>query len=141
MRHAALLALLLATAAVAQIHPPLPNAGPPLILQLDGTLADARAAAGGFTVVTLDLRGKQPLTRYLGVERARTLGGDQPLLGKDVLDALAPFDRTLIVAGPPDLVAKLRALPAGSGVRVEGLVSISARTWYLRRVEESPASG
>lgn len=141
MRWAASLALLLATVARAQPPPPLPSAGPLLILRLDGVLERTRepAAAVGsaFTVVSLQLLGEPDDRRYLAVERARTVGGDHPLLGKDVLAALAPFDPNLLVAGSTELVQKLRALPPGR-VRLEGLVDRGSRVYQLREVRTPP---
>jgi hypothetical protein len=131
----ATLVLLLAPVAIAQVHPPLPNVGPPLILRLEGILQATRGAAerSGLTVVSFAfLDGARDGERFLGVESARTLGGDHPLDGKDVLAAVAPFDPNLLVAGPAGLVRTLRTLPAGASVRIEGLVDPGSRTYYLR---------
>jgi hypothetical protein len=73
--------------------------------------------------------------RWLGVDKARTVGGDQPLDGKDVLAIVAPFTPNLLVVGPADLVAPLRDAPPGTKVHVEGLVDRGARTYYLRRIQ------
>jgi hypothetical protein len=114
---------------------PLPNVGPPLLLRLEGTLEPSKAAAErvGFTAASLGFTGRDSgPDRWLGVTTARTVGGDQPLDGKDVLAAVAPFVPNLLVVGPPALAAELRAASAGTPVRVEGLVGRGSRTYYLR---------
>lgn len=126
-----------ATARADGLHPPLPNAGPPLILRLDGVLRPTAAAAKspGFAVTSFvflgDASGRQ---RYLSVTDARTVGGDHPLLGKDVLNLVAPFNPNFLVAGAPPLVARLQEAPDGTVVRIEGLVTGAGRTYYLRDV-------
>jgi hypothetical protein len=117
---------------------PLPNAGPPLLLKLEGVIQPSKAAATGigFTVTSFAfLGGKSQTERWLGVTKARTVGGDQPLDGKDVLAVVAPFTPNFLVVGPKDLVAQLRDAPPGTAVRIEGLVNRGSRTYFLRRVE------
>ena len=136
-----LLGLVLALARPAGTGPPtpLPNIGPPLLLRLQGVTAATPGAAAkvGFRVVSLGFLGDDATgVRYLGVTDARTVGGDQFLNGKDVLEMLAPFQPMLLVTGPPDLVARLRDVPPGSRVEIEGLVERAARTYYLRSVRD-----
>jgi len=139
---------LLATAAVAVaqhapgVSGPFPNVGPPLFLKLEGVIQPTREAAkgSGFTVTSFAfLGGKTEVQRWLGVTKARTVGGDQPLDGKDVLAVVAPFTPNFLVVGPEGLVAELRDTPAGTAVRLEGLVNRGSRTYFLRRVERAPA--
>jgi hypothetical protein len=132
---------LLATAAgaAAQHVPPFPAAGPPLLLNLEGVIQPTRAAAArtGFTVTSLAFAGAPTRAqRWLGVTKARTVGGDQPLDGKDVLAVVAPFTPNFLVVGPKELVAQLRDAPPGTAVRIEGLVNRGSRTYFLRRVEK-----
>ena len=127
----------LAVPAGTQVPLPLPNTGPPLLLQLDGVLAGSRSAAqtAGFRAASFGFLGAPAAgTRWLGVTRARTVGGDQPLDGQDVLNALSPFVPNLLVSGPEGLVGRLRGAPDGSSVRVEGLVALGSRTYLLRSV-------
>jgi hypothetical protein len=133
--------LLLSAGAAAQVRAPLPNVGPPLLLQLEGVVEATPAAARGkgFGVTSFGFVGSDA-RRWLAVTKARTVGGDQPLDGKDVLALVAPFTPNFLVAGPEDLVAQLRDAPPGTAVRVEGLVDRGARTYYLRRVEHSNLS-
>jgi hypothetical protein len=130
------LVLLALTGVHAQIQTPLPNVGPPLILELDGVVEPTPDAARGkgFTTASLGFLGSEE-RRWLGVDKARTTGGDQPLNGKDVLAIVAPFTPNLMVVGPSDLVASLRDAPPGTKVHVEGLVDRGARTYYLRRIQ------
>ena len=134
-----LLVLGLATAAAAgSLSGPLPNAGPPLLLRLEGVLEPSAEAARStrLPVASLGFLGEgSDIRRWLGVTKARTFGGDQALDGKAVLALLAPFTPNLLVTGPRAIVAELRDLPPGTAVRIEGLVSRGARTYYLRRVE------
>jgi len=150
MSRLAIVALaLLATAAgaAAQRAPgvpgPLPG-GPPLLLKLEGVIQPTEAAAKrtGFTVTSLAFLGaKTEAQRWLGVTKARTVGGDQPLDGKDVLAVVAPFTPNFLVVGPEALVAQLRDAPPGTAVRIEGLVNGGSRTYFLRRVERDAGAG
>jgi len=140
-----LAALALATAAPsslrsAPISPPFPSVGPALLLRLKGVIQTTSPAARkyGFTVASLGFAGTDAAERWLGVTDARTVGGDNPVNGKDVLAALSPFTPNLLVMGPPDLVARLSALPAGTTVTIEGLVDRGSRTYYLRRLQVWP---
>src|SRR3989442_11367946 len=86
--------LAMAAGAAAQRVPPFPATGPPLILKLEGVIQPTKAAAErtGFTVTSLAFAGAPTGDqRWLGVTKARTVGGDQPLDGKDVLAVVAPF--------------------------------------------------
>ena len=143
MHRSTIVAALLVTAslALAQHVPPgpLPNVGPPLLLRLDGTIEESKEAARakGFDVVSLGfLKGDE--RRWLAVTDVRTVGGDQPLFGKDVLAIVAPFDPNLLVAGADDLVRKVRDAPPGTALRIEGLVSRGSRVYQLRSVEPLP---
>src|SRR5438552_18913596 len=127
-----------ATGAATQRVPPV-SAGPPLILKLEGVIQPTKAAAErtGFTVTSLAFAGAPTgERRWLGVTKARTVGGDQPLDGKDVLAVVAPFTPNFLVVGPKELVAQLRDAPPGTAVRIEGLVNRGAHTYFLRRVEK-----
>jgi hypothetical protein len=123
---------------------PLPSTEPPLILRLEGVLAptEAEARAAGFATVALGFLGRDGgPTRWLGVTQARTLSGDHPLDGKDVLAIVAPVKPNLLVTGPAAMVSELREAPSASTVAAEGLVSRGARTWYLRSVVVAPPVG
>src|SRR5690242_13690699 len=116
----AALVLLLATAARTEHEPtgPLPNVARPVVLQLDGVIAGSRRPAErkGFTAVSLSFAGSDA-QQWLGVADARTIGGDQPLDGKAVLEQVAPFTPTFLVAGSDDLVGRLRDAKPGTKVR------------------------
>ena len=114
-----------------------PVLGQPLLLRLEGELlqtpAEARAKSGDFA--TLGFLDGEGGTRILGIEKARTIGGDHALLGKDVLDLLKPFDPNLLLTGPPDLVDKVRGAPPGTKILLEGLLHRAQRIYYLRDVK------
>jgi hypothetical protein len=133
-----LLTIVLMTTAAAAQDLPSDRFGPPLILRLKGVVEPTPEAArhtDGFAVVSLGFLGDgAPAQRWLGVDDARTLDGDGPL-GKDVLEVVEPFQPNLLVAGPADLVAKLRDAPPGTALDIEGLVDGDSRIYYLRRVE------
>jgi hypothetical protein len=136
------LVLVTITVARAQVQPPIPNFGPPLVLRLEGVIhSDAAAAkAAGFDVTSIELAGAPAKTvRWIGVTKAQTVSGDHFLDGKDVLAAMRPFRPNLFVPGPPALVGALRDAPDGAAVRLEGLVDRGARTYYLREVQVTPA--
>jgi hypothetical protein len=139
IRFLALAAVAVAAHASAQVRPPLPNAGPLPLLHLEGTLEASLSAARrvGVTGLSLGFVGEQGTPeRFLAVTRARTTGGDQPLDGKDVLASLAPLHPNLLVIGPPDLARRLRVLPPGSSVEMEGLVG--GRWYHLRHLRVRP---
>lgn len=126
------------------ITSPSPNVAPPLLLRLDGVIEPSKEATRGvgFTAVSFGFLGKEaPERRWLAVTDARTVGGDHPLLGKDVLDTLAPFTPNLLVTGPPELVRQLADLPSGTSVRIEGLVNRGSRTYLIRQIEVRPPAG
>ena len=114
---------------------PLPNVGPPLLLRLEGkrepTAEAARAV--GFTVASFGFTGDGSRL-WLGVDDARTVGGDHPLDGKDVLEAVSPYTPNFLVAGSADLVSALRSAPDDAPLVVEGLVLRGSRIYYLRSV-------
>jgi len=128
----------LAAAPARPTSPPVVDVRKPLLLRLEGVVSATREAAAetGFTATSLGFLGTETV-RWLGVTDARTVGADQFVLGKDVLAAVAPFTPNLLVAGPPELVGRLRTAPPGTRVVVEGLVARASRMYYLRRVEIS----
>jgi hypothetical protein len=144
MRAAAVvLAVVLAAGqAAAVVEPGMPNVGPPLILRLDGIVAAQRERLPGtFAVVSLGLLGgRRDVRRWLAVTEARTIGGDNALLGRDVIERVAPLEPNFLVVGPPGLLAHLRKAPPGTRLRLEGLVSVMSRTWLLRDVRALPAA-
>ena len=143
---AVLACLAVAGGAAAQHVPGVSGAfpGPPLILKLEGVIQPTKSAAerSGSTVTSFAFAGSPAReVRWLGVTKARTVGGDQPLDGKDVLALVAPFTPNFLVVGPKELVARLRDAPPGTAVRVEGLVHRGSRTYLLRRVDRDGAGG
>jgi hypothetical protein len=127
--------------AAAATEIPSPKLGPALLLRLDGVVGMDRAAVekAGFTVTSFTFLGHGPeANRWLGVTDARTVGGDVPADGKDVLDAVAPFRPNFIASGDPALVKPLLALPPGTALRIEGLVDRGSRTFLVRSWEQRP---
>ena len=137
MRTVVLVLLTCAPLAFADTLPPVLPGGQPLLLRLEGELLqtadEARAKGGDFA--TLGFLDGEGGNRVLGIEKARTIGGDHSLLGKDVLNVLKPFEPNLLLTGPPDLVDKVRRAPPGAKVVLEGLVHRAQRTYYLRDVK------
>jgi hypothetical protein len=118
-----------------------PSVSPPILLQLEGTVHDAADAArkAGFEVVSLGFYGHADATRYFGVDDARTAGPETPLDGKDVLNEVAPLRPNLLVTGSPHMMQPLLESPDGTRIRMEGLVRVGSRTYYLRSLEVNPA--
>jgi len=116
---------------------PSPSGGP-VILRLEGVIEptpDASKRVGGFTVASFGFLGDHSEeSRWLSVTDARTVGTDIAVDGKDVLEAVAPFEPNLVVAGTADVVADMRDAPPGTALRVEGLVEPGSRIYYLRSV-------
>src|SRR5579862_3501866 len=138
---AATLLLLTAAAGADERVPtgPLPNIAPPLLLQRDGVVAGSRRPAErkGFTAVSLAFVGSDA-REWIGVNEARTAGGDQPLDGKAALEQVEPFTPNFLVAGSDDVIARLQDATLGTHVRIEGLVERGSRAYQLRRVETEP---
>jgi hypothetical protein len=123
-------------------QPFVPKLRAPVLLRLVGAVepSPGAAAARAPTVVSLGFTGAEVARRrWLAVDEARTVGGDSALLGMDVLNALAPATPNLVVVGVSALVRKLVEAPDGARVRVEGMVSLGSRLYYLRSVAVEPA--
>jgi hypothetical protein len=134
MRHAlAIAALLVVAGASIAREPPLVDAGPPLLLRLEGRFAaDREHAAQGADAVSVRVGERD---RWLAVTSARTVGGDQAISGRTVLNALAPFQPNLTAVGREDVRLALETAPDGAPVIVEGLVRTGSRTLLLREVK------
>jgi hypothetical protein len=133
MRRALAIAVLLGVggASVAR-EPPLTDTGPPLILRLEGRFAaDRQHAAQRADAVSIRVGDRE---RWFAATTARTVGGDQPLSGRAVLNALAPFQPNLLAFGREDLRLALETASEGTPVTVEGVVSTGSRTFLLREV-------
>lgn len=117
---------------------PSPRLGPALLLRLDGVLTTDRAVAetAGFTVASFAFLGHgKDADRLIGVTEARTVGGDVPADGVNVLDAVAPFTPNFLASGAPAMVKDLLDLPSGTAIRIEGLVDRGSRTFLIRSFE------
>jgi hypothetical protein len=134
VRAALLVATILCSIAPARASDlPRLNVGPPLQLRLEGNFAPDRehAVAGGADAVHMTIGGHD---RWFAAWVARTVGGDQPRSGRDVLNALAPYQTSLRVVGSADLVRRIDDAPDGAPMSVEGLVDIESRSYLLRSV-------
>ena len=60
--------------------------------------------------------------------------GENPRLGKDILDDVHMYDPTYFLVGPSDLVARFTSIAPQSRVVLEGLANGSGRTFYLSKV-------
>ena len=120
------------SAAAIEPTPTVPRARP-LQLRLKGTFEPTRdAARRAPDAITVALGDR---TRWFAVDEARTVGGDQPLFGRDVLAALAPLQPpTLRAVGPPELRGPLDDAADGAHVDMEGIVDAGAHTYLLRKV-------
>ena len=109
------------------------NVGPPLLLRLEGSFAPdrAHAVATGPDAVRMSIAGHD---RWFSARVARTVGGDQPVSGRAVLNALAPYQTSMRVVGSADLVRRFDDAPDGAPMSVEGLVDIGSRYYLLRSV-------
>jgi len=138
----ALLAFVATSASGGSLSIPTPNVGPPLLLRLEGIREPTRAAARqvGFTAVSYGFVG-DGLRLWLAVNDARTVGGDQPINGKDVLEAASPYTPSFLVAGDPGLVGALRGSAIGAPLVIEGLVIRGSRTYLLRHVQVGDPAG
>lgn len=106
----------------------------PLRLELSGRTGPVQTGLGGFMVIGLRLSGPEgATTRWLGIERARTLGY-ATVLAKDALEALRPYGSTMIVAGPADRLRALAGVEPGHDVILEGSLDRSSRVFFLQRV-------
>ena len=105
----------------------------PLILQLQGFFAADRVAAQARGADALIMRiGNDD--RWFSAVRARTVGGDQPLDGRDVIAMLAPIQPNLIARGARELCDRLASAAVGEAVDMEGLVDRGSHSYLLRTV-------
>ena len=132
-RSASLVALVAYAIVVHASDLPRLNVGPPLQLRLEGTFAPDRehAVAEGPDAVRMSIGAHD---RWFAARVARTVGGDQPISGRAVLNALAPFQTSIRVVGSADLVRRFDDAPDGAPMSVEGLVDIESRYYLLRSV-------
>lgn len=115
--------------------PPFVAGGQPILLRIEGAISpDAARHGDAFAVVQIGFLRSTHVPAWLGVTAVRVVGGNTSVLGKDVLDALAPLRPNLLAAGPEALVVRLRDAPPGTQVRIEGLLRWP-RTYLLRAVD------
>jgi len=105
----------------------------PIILQLEGFFAADRASAQlrGADAVLVRVASSE---RWFSAVRARTVGGDQPLDGRDVLARLAPIQPNLNAVGARDLCERLAGATDGTPVAIEGLIDLGSHSYLLRSV-------
>jgi len=132
------LALVVAFTAIARADWPIGTNLRIVQLQLDGAFAPDRqsARAGGADAVLVRVAGTE---RWFGAVRARTVGNDPTLFGRDVLAAVAPVQPNLIALGPDALTQRLAGAADGAAIHMEGIVDIGARTYLLRHVKLADA--
>lgn len=106
---------------------------PPLVLRLEGSFATDREQARQHGADAVSMRFGD-VHRWFSAREVRTVGGDPPVSGRSVLNALAPYDPNLIVVGQADLLRALEDAAPGTPVRVDGVVDRAARTFLLREV-------
>jgi hypothetical protein len=130
VRAAFLAAFILSTVAVYASDAPAERSAAQL--RLEGSFAPtARTLAGGYDAIRMSIGGHD---RWFSARVARTVGGDQPRSGRDVLNALAPFETSMHVVGSADLVRRIDDAPDGVPMSVEGLVDIESRSYLLRSI-------
>jgi hypothetical protein len=117
--------------------PPAVLGGKPLLLRLEGDLHAnlAQAREKSPDVATLGFLDGDGGKKFLGIEKARTIGADQGTFAKDVLNDLKPFDPNLLLTGPGDLLERIRNAPVGTRVVLEGLLDRGQHTYLLRDVQ------
>lgn len=65
---------------------------------------------------------------------------DDPFEGREVLRMLMPNQPTLLMSGPPEVVAKLQQAPPGNKVVVRGVLVPDSRNFMLSSVHVLPPS-
>lgn len=111
------------------------------VLEIHGTVAADEKAADkiGYDAISIGFAGAPPASlRWIGVVTA--LAGDvDAFRGKEMLDAVDGYTPNLLADGTPDLLTKLREVPAGSRVVVHGLFTVESRVYFLDSVKTVPA--
>jgi len=128
--------LALSAAALAQA----PDLTGTTLVSMKGTLvADEKTANDeGWGGISFGFTGDNAgTTRWFGVVHATAFGGDT-FDAKTAVFA-AHYNPTLYVAGPPNLVKQLLALPNGTRVQLEGAVMLGSRNIMLDLVKPLPA--
>lgn len=114
-----------------------------VVWRMRGTLvADQKTANDtGWTGVSLGFTGDAAAkTRWFGAVHAETFGGDT-YDAWSYVNNVSHYNPTFIIAGPPELAAKLLAMPNGTRVALEGVLDPRARNLMLDVVKQLPASG
>lgn len=121
------------------------SVGQPQLFTIEAIAAPDQAAAAkvGYDPLSVGFAdGPRGEVRWIGVVAARSLDGDA-FQGKQVVENLLPNSPNLLVAGPAPLVAKLRAVPNGSRVVLQGILNPPTRNYLLDKVEilKAPTGG
>lgn len=101
--------------------------------------ADQKAATQfGISGVSIGFAGQPPdKLVWIGVVKAESWNGDV-FAGQEMLTTAAGYTPTMLASGKSAPLAKLRQVPVGSRIVVEGIFNQSARTFLVGMVEVTP---
>jgi hypothetical protein len=115
----------------------------PVVWRMRGTLvADQKTASDmGFSAISLGFTGQADTkTRWFGAVHAEMLGGDT-FDAWSYVNGVSHYNPTFTIVGPPDMAAKLLAMPNGTRVALEGILDPRARNLMLDAIKQLPAGG
>jgi hypothetical protein len=110
------------------------------LLSVSGQVAADRKGAQpiGYSVISVAFTGESPdKLVWIGVVRAESWN-DDAFAGRDTLALIAGFTPTMIAAGKPAELAKLRSAPVGSRVHFEGVLDTNSRNILIGTVQTTP---
>jgi len=114
-----------------------------VVWRMRGALvADQKTANDmGWTGVSLGFTGQADTkTRWFGAVHAELFGGDT-YDAWSYVNNVSHYTPTFTIVGPPDMAAKLLAMPNGTRVALEGVLDPRARNLMLDVVKQLPAGG
>jgi len=76
--------------------------------------------------------------RWIGVTAFITWDGD-PFVGRENLRRLLPDDPVLLFDGPPPMTKQIQQAPAGSRLKVRGMLNSQSRIFLISGVKVTPA--
>ena len=99
---------------------------------------NAAREAGWFPISVGFVGNDKVPERWIGVTAFITWDGD-PFVGRENLRRLLPDDPVLLLDGPPPMMKQIQQAPAGSRLKVRGMLNSQSRIFLISGVKVTPA--
>ena len=102
---------------------------------LEGIVAPDRTVARqtGWFAISVGIVGDRAPARWVGVTSFLNWRQD-PFVGRETIRLLMPADPTLLLTGPPDLVARFQTAPPGARLAARGMLDFRSRVFMVSAV-------